>query len=115
MTKYIILIFILVATAFFIYFYIHLNYFESFNEQVGKFCLSCKDKTFNQCLECFNCGICVDKSGNISCMGGDHRGPYNFERCYRWYHRDPYKTKMDMNKNYKCSYGPSNASRVIGI
>ena len=79
---------------------------EGYNNQTGRFCISCANKTINQCLECFNCGWCVDKWGNSGCIGGDHKGPYNFENCARWYYSDPWTYMMQRNKNYKCSYGP---------
>jgi len=88
---------------------------ENFNDQTGKFCTTCAGKTTNQCLKCFNCGFCVDKWGNSSCIGGDHRGPYNFERCAAWYHTDPYSTMMQRNANYKCNDGPRSSNRLIGI
>lgn len=90
---------------------------EGFNEQTGKYCLTCKDKTLNQCTNCFNCGYCVDKWGNGMCVGGDLHGPYNNETCARWYHGDPFSVMLQKNKadieNHKCSYGPTQASRII--
>lgn len=86
---------------------------EGYNEQTGQFCLSCKDKTINQCLNCFNCGFCVDKWGNSRCVGGDHKGPYNFEKCAYWYHNDPYSVMMQRDQNYKVSYGPRSCNRII--
>lgn len=86
---------------------------ETFNEQNGQFCITCREKTLNQCMKCFNCGFCIDRKGNAACIGGDHRGPYNFERCAYWYHTDPYSRMIQQNVNYKCSYGPSNYSRTI--
>lgn len=91
------------------------NINEGFNEQAGRFCHTCAGKNFNQCSQCFNCGFCVDKWGNSGCIGGDHTGPYNFERCAYWYSGDPFAKMMQRNMDYKCSYGPSNASRAIGI
>lgn len=88
---------------------------EGFNEQAGRFCHTCAGKNFNQCSQCFNCGFCVDKWGNGGCIGGDHTGPYNFERCAFWYSGDPYARMNQRNMDYQCSFGPSNASRAIGI
>jgi hypothetical protein len=73
-----------------------MNNKEYFNEQVGKFCYSCEEKTYNQCLNCFNCGFCVDKHGNGKCIEGDHTGPYNGNICGMWYSGDPL-TKMNQN------------------
>jgi hypothetical protein len=58
---------------------------EGFNEQNGQFCTTCRNKTLGQCLKCFNCGYCVDKFGRGTCIGGDYTGPYNFERCSKYY------------------------------
>lgn len=88
---------------------------EAFNDQVGQFCTTCAGKTFNQCSRCFNCGFCVDKLGNASCIGGDHKAPYNFERCAQWYHTDPYAFMLQRNANYRCGYGPKSSNRLIGI
>ncbi len=88
---------------------------EQFNDQTGRFCTSCRGKNYNDCLRCFNCGICRDENGNMTCIGGDHHGPYNMERCGQWYHTDPYAWMLKRNANYKCSYGPRSANRIIGI
>jgi len=48
-------------------------------------------------------------------MGGDHNGPFNFEKCAFWYYIDPFTKMQQMNKNYKLSYGPRNYNRLIGI
>lgn len=91
------------------------NGVEPFNEEVGQFCKTCRGKTFNQCLGCFNCGFCVDKWGNGGCIGGDHKGPFNFERCAKWYSGDPYSFMMQQNADYGCDDGPRSSNRVIGI
>jgi len=57
---------------------------EGLNEQVGRFCYTCSNKNYNDCLSCFNCGYCFDEFGNRQCIGGDYRGPYNFEKCGIW-------------------------------
>jgi len=74
---------------------------ETFNDQTGRFCTTCSGKNFNQCMNCFNCGFCVDKSGNGQCIGGDNRsGPYNYERCSRWIDSGVYSHQH--NKYNKC-------------
>ncbi len=88
---------------------------EGYNDQTGRFCTTCRGKTPNQCMRCFNCGFCVDRWGNAQCIGGDHKGPFNFERCMSWYHTDPYSFMLQRNANYKCSYGPRSSNRLIGI
>ncbi len=89
--------------------------YEGFSEQSGKFCVTCENKTFNQCQGCFNCGVCLDINGNYSCMGGNYNGPYNNERCIRWYHGDPWGQMLKDNSSYKCSYGPKQSNRIIGV
>jgi hypothetical protein len=79
----------------------------------GKLCTSCMGKNINSCLDCFNCGYCVDDWGNGRCVPGDYKGPYNKESCKYYIQGDPYATMMERNRNYKCSYGPSNASRAL--
>ena len=88
---------------------------EGFNEQTGRFCPTCRHKTPNQCMSCFNCGFCVDKFGNSKCIGGDIYGPYNYEKCAYWHYGDPYSRMMYNNSNYRCSYGPMSTNRVIGV
>ena len=88
---------------------------EGFNEQVGTFCYTCKEKTPNQCLRCFNCGFCVDQFGNAKCIGGDQYGPWNREKCARWIYGDPFSRMIQDNDNYKCSYGPKSMNRIITV
>lgn len=88
---------------------------EHFNEQVGKFCTECHNKTFNQCLSCFNCGFGIDKFGNSACIGGDHNGPFNYEEVALWYYGDPWSRMQYNNQHYKCSYGPKQSNRIIGV
>lgn len=90
---------------------------EHYNEQSGTLCQSCENKTLNECLECFNCGYCIDKFGNGKCIGGDAAsGPYNKEKCAVWYQGDQYVRMQQNNRNYKCSeYGPPNENRIIGV
>jgi hypothetical protein len=91
------------------------TYNEHFNEQMGRFCGSCSERTFGQCLQCFNCSWCVDKFGNGRCIGGDVNGPYNYEKCALYYNSDPFNRMKYNNSHYKCSYGPIQANRIIGI
>lgn len=92
----------------------NINTKEPYNDSSGKLCLSCNDKTFNQCLECFNCGFCVDKWGNSKCIVGDMHGPYNYEQCDRWYYNDPWTYVTQQNaKNSGCGNGPRQENRII--
>jgi hypothetical protein len=86
---------------------------EMYNNSVGQYCMSCDTKTLSQCMNCFNCGVCVDRAGNKTCVPGDIHGPFNNDDCVEYYNVDPYRTAMQHNNNYKCSYGPSNYSRTL--
>lgn len=88
---------------------------EHFNESSGQLCLDCHGKNFNQCLQCFNCVYGIDRFNQGFCVPGDMHGPYNNEEFVRWYHRDPLSQMEYMNNNYKCSYGPPQANRIISI
>ncbi len=87
-----IIIIILISILIFILYFTKQDKIEGYNDQTGRYCHSCSDKTFNNCLNCFNCGWCVDNFGNGICMGGDHRGPYNYENCAKWFRGKPNKS-----------------------
>ncbi len=93
---------------------------EGFTDLAGHFCGSCNNLTYNQCLNCANCGFLVDQFGNSGCIGGDHKGPYNYEKGKYWYYYGSPWTQMLQDQmsdtdsgHYKCSYGPSQANRRI--
>lgn len=102
-----------------IIYYLYSPYYEGFNDKYGQFCLDCKDKTFNECLTCANCGFAVDKDGNSACIGGDVNGPYNFEDAARWYYNDPYSYMIQTNalglQDKQYYKGPRQENRAIGI
>jgi len=85
----------------------------------GIYCTNCSGKNYNKCVDCFNCGWCVDKHGRGKCVGGDvNNGPYNKENCHLWYSGDPYnfmkyENYIETEKKYKCNYGPNNYNRAI--
>jgi len=86
---------------------------EQFNERVGSFCYTCKDKHYNACMKCFNCIWAVNADGTSGCIGGDvNNGPYNKENVKRWYVRDPYHHMKERNADYKISYGPKQNNRI---
>lgn len=67
------------------------NKVEGFDGKVGWHCRSCSNKTINQCMQCYNCGFCLDNEGKASCVPGDVHGPYDKKKfCHMWYHSDPY-------------------------
>ncbi len=109
------LILVVLAIAYFVFFENKNDKVEGYNDQAGRFCTTCSGKTPNECMRCFNCGFCVDKDGNAACIGGDHKGPFNYERCTAWYSGDPYARMLQRNANYRCSYGPRSSNRLIGI
>ena len=108
MTIWIFIIFIILILLCF-YIYCNKKTNEYFNEQSGKFCPSCSNKTFNQCLSCFNCGFCVDKWGNSNCIGGDLNGGYNKEKCAFWYYIDPYSRMIQQGHAFHAKHEASEA------
>ncbi len=111
----VIIIIIMFILALVLYFCMNNNQMENFNETSGKLCTTCEDKTFNQCLGCFNCLYCVDKWGNGKCIGGDINGTYNKEKCAMVYSGDQFLRMEQNNANYECSMGPPNENRIIGV
>ena len=109
-------ILLIIVIAIFAYIMIFKQKQENFNEQSGRLCTTCSGRTFNQCTQCFNCLWIVDKFGQGACVGGDvASGPYNNEQYAMYYTGDPLPTMKYMNDNYKCSYGPMQGNRVIGV
>lgn len=87
---------------------------EGFN-QGARLCNTCENKTFNQCVSCFDCSWCQDEFGSSGCIGGDVNGPYNNEKCARYYTSDDFYQMRQDNDHYKYSYGPRSSNRRIGI
>ena len=109
-------ILLIIIVAVFIWLFINNRATEHFNEQSGQLCLDCTEKNFGQCLKCFNCTWIIDRFNNGSCVGGDvHNGPYNNEEHTMAYYGDPWAQKKYDNDHYKCSYGPKQSNRIIGI
>lgn len=78
--------------------------FEGYNDQTGTLCVDCYRRTPNQCLQCFNCGICEDEWGNRKCIGGDYNsGPYNKEKCHKFYTGSPF---YNVNKKNDLKLAP---------
>jgi hypothetical protein len=50
---------------------------EKFNNQTGFYCSSCNNKTFGQCLRCFNCGYADFDDNTGMCLNGGHNGPFD--------------------------------------
>ena len=54
------------------------NYnWEGFSDYSGKYWSSCDNKSFGQCIQCYNCGFSVDPSNGYSgkCVNGSVFGP----------------------------------------
>lgn len=53
-------------------------------------CLSCNNKSYYQCLNCEDCGVCVTEFGDMYCKKGDKYGPYEGDNCYKWFYGNIY-------------------------
>lgn len=99
--------------------FMYTNKTEHFNEQNGQLCLSCEGKNYGDCLKCFNCGYGFKTFPNGvvngTCVVGNMHGPYNNEDFDRWDNIDPLSKLEYMNDHPKCSYGPPQQNRIIGI
>ena len=70
-----------------------------FRRQYGSWCTDCSNKTLNHCLDCAECGFCIDNNGNGKCVKGDGYGPYNKNNnCKLWYHNNEFSRKLWKNK-----------------
>jgi len=98
-----IFLFLCVCALLFIYSYtVDPNNYESFDGSVGHICTCCNNKDNRQCLQCENCGICVNKNKKSQCVKGDVHGPYSKTiTCDKWKHSDPFyaNTNNPCNKN----------------
>ncbi len=71
---------------------------ESFSRIYGKFCRQedCKNKTFGQCLDCFNCGFCLEDENKGVCVPGNIYGPTNKnKKCMKYIHNDEFYTNFN--------------------
>lgn len=103
MNKIIIILLLLIITIVIIFYALKsYNLIEGYNDQTGQFAITCDGKSINQCLGKFNCGWCVDADGNSGCIGGDLHGPWNYEKCMKWTHGDPFSYMLQTNPNNKC-------------
>ena len=53
-------------------------------------CLSCDNKSYHQCLNCQDCGVCVTEFGDMYCAKGDKDGPFEKKDCYKWFYGNIY-------------------------
>lgn len=70
---------------------------ENFNGKYGNVCVECDSKTLGQCLECTDCGFCINDFWS-GCVKGDVHGPYS-GTCKKWYHNDPFTRAELSNDN----------------
>jgi len=74
---------------------------ENFNRNTGKWCINCEQKSFGQCMDCFNCGFCMTEKNKGYCTKGTVFGPNNIDdKCIRWMHNDEYANNL--NKTNTC-------------
>ncbi len=64
---------------------------ETLDEGNGKYCASCDNLQFAQCIRCINCGYCGDKDSG-KCVKGTFMGtdPKDKAKCTRWFSNDPF-------------------------
>ena len=76
------------------------NQTENFSTYYGRQCNSCSNKSFGQCLQCNDCGICFDGE-TYKCIKGDSFGPHINDKyrvtCQRWYSNDPMARYVNEN------------------
>ena len=70
-------------------------------------CGDCEKKSYHQCRNCSNCGVCINEMGNMYCVKGNQDGPYNRTDCLKWnfgniypqYDIDYYKKSLETPDN----------------
>ena len=79
----------------FIYIFVQADVGESFERFIGRLGGTCTAEMCSNCvgvracMECYECGYCVDDKGNGKCVAGNPSGPYN-GHCNKWLHNDPF-------------------------
>ena len=69
---------------------------EMLTENAGGYCTECNERTFGQCLKCYNCGYCKNgKTGK--CMRGNIFGPDTKTKCDTWLTNDNYQRNNEIN------------------
>jgi len=75
---------------------------ENFTLDSGLFVdpTKCGTYTLGKCLECANCGWCMD-SFSSKCVSGDAYGPTT-GTCQKWYHNDPFgRALLSADNDYR--------------
>lgn len=82
---------ILILTLFFVFALCQANTTPTNEQFVGRYgapCSVCSDHSYAKCLDCTNCGYCLNDNGG-KCIPGDVHGPYNPQiQCKMWYQND---------------------------
>lgn len=84
--KYIIIIIIIILLIFL--------YSQTTENFIGRSTFTCNPKicsdqtTIDTCLNCYECGYCMNKNGG-KCVPGSPEGPYGNIKCDRWLNNDP--------------------------
>jgi len=81
--KIIIIIILIIIIVF-----LHMKHIEGFDYETK--CNSCDNKSFHQCLNCEDCGVCVTEFGDMYCAKGDRNGPKDRKDCYKWHYGNIY-------------------------
>lgn len=72
---------------------------EYFNGKYGNICSECSSKTLGECLECADCGYCINDFSS-QCVPGDVHGPTK-GTCKKWYQNDPFtRAALSNDNNY---------------
>ena len=74
------------------------NFMEYFSLEYGHNCEKCKGLKLGKCINCSNCGFCMNK-GKSDCVPGDLYGPYINRKCGMWYYHDPFSRELFYRKN----------------
>ncbi len=79
---------------------------EKFSDNSGNYCGSCNNRTFGQCINCFNCDFVVDpKNGNEGiCVKGSIDGPQKYTNKL-WYTGDNFWRYNEVTKQ-NCIFKP---------
>lgn len=73
---------------------------EAFSGKYGNVCRNCDSKTFGECLECADCGFCINDFSS-KCVSGDVHGPFE-GKCQKWYQNDPFtRAELSNDRDYQ--------------
>jgi len=116
------LLIILLITIIFLYFTKIENVNEGFRNggrysnlyPIPKYCRNCYQKGPGKCMQCNNCGWCVDGNGYGSCVLGDQSGPY-FADCVQYFYNGGRKVLMGSRRNLytRRLYNPPGLFRAL--